>query len=136
MNSKLSIARLLQPVTLVLSLTLWVPGLLAVIYGEDVSRGLTNIGVGFMARIMGVSMILGAVFMAYTIIKKSSIVAESIGLALVAFGLIIYGIGVIFGLGLNGGFAGSVALSLALALLYRAKLLPEITATEIRQRES
>lgn len=134
--TKLDIAKLLQPVTLVLSLTLWIPGVLAIVYGENVSRGLSNIGVGFMARVMGAVMVAGTLLVAYSIFRNNSILSESIGLVLIAFGLIIYGIGVMFGLGMNGAFAGPVALSLALALVYRAKLLPDITATEIRRRES
>lgn len=135
MKNNLMMARLIQPVTLVLSLTLWIPGLLAIIYGEDVSRGLTVLGVGFLARVMGVSVLVGSISVVFSILKGRS-TAEIIGLMLLGFGLIIYGIGVMFGLGLNGVFAGPVALSLAAALMYRAKLIPAIAIEYSQRHES
>lgn len=122
-----------QPVTLTLAMTLWLPGLLALIFGEDVSRGLTLLGAGFMARVMGGAMILGSLLASTGVLRHRSLI-EALGLVLMASGLLVYGVGVMFGLGLGGAFAGPVTLALAAGLVVRATSLPAIAA-RISHRE-
>ncbi|HEX2289334.1 MAG TPA: hypothetical protein VHH53_03870 [Pseudonocardiaceae bacterium] len=73
-----------------------IPGALAVIYGDDVSRALATIDT--VSRAMGVALLSGGITTITGIARGRSLV-EVIGLSLLAVGCGIYGLGVFLGLG-------------------------------------
>jgi hypothetical protein len=81
-----------------------IPGALAVIYGDDVSRALATIDT--VSRAMGVALLAGGITTITGIARGRSLV-EVIGLSLLAVGCGIYGLGVFLGLGFAGAVAGS-----------------------------
>lgn len=93
-------------------------GLVTVVLGESVSRAFVELGGSAMIRVMGAAMLTGGLLVAASIIRNDFLL-EVIGLALAAFGCTVYGIGVLFGLGLNGLVTGPENLLLALGFFGR-----------------
>lgn len=118
MRERLERARRERPYSLVFAFAMWIPGVLALVYGEAVSRGLTELSVGFMARIMGGALLAASLAMTYGILRNDHLV-ESFGVLLMAGGATIYGVGVMFGLGLGGAVAGPFALSIVFGSVLR-----------------
>lgn len=115
---RLNYARVHRPYTIVFGVVLLVPGTLAVIYGDQVSRALETISTGPLSRLMGVALLAGSVITLVGIALGRSL-WEALGLTLMAAGCAIYGIGVIMGLGLAGMVAGPGFLAIALGSTLR-----------------
>jgi len=115
---RIKFARVHRPYTLVFGVVLLLPGVLAVIYGDQVSRALESISTGPLSRIMGVALLSGSLITLVGIARGRSL-WEALGLTLVAAGTAIYGIGVIMGLGLAGMVAGPCCLGISLGSTLR-----------------
>ena len=111
-----------QPTAVTLPLGMILIGLLAVILGENVSRAFTELGGAAMIRVMGLAMLTGGLLVAVSIIR-SDYLLEVIGLALAAFGAIVYGVGVVMGLGTQGLVTGPENILIALAFFGRIALI-------------
>lgn len=111
-----------QPTAVTLPLGMILIGLLAVILGENASRAFTELGGAAMIRVMGLAMLAGGSLVAVSIIR-SDYLLEVMGLALAAFGAVIYGVGVILGLGVQGLVTGPENLIIALAFFGRIALI-------------
>ncbi len=122
---RLQLAWVDRPYTVVLAAVLVVPGALAVIYGDDVSRALATIAADTVSRGMGVALLAGGITTIIGIARGRSLV-EVIGLALLAVGCGIYGLGVLLGLGFAGAVAGSGFLAIALATVRRVVTLAAV----------
>lgn len=96
----------------IMPLVMILTGLEAMILGDHVSRAFTDLGGGPVIRILGIAMFTGGVIV-LTGIMRADPVLEPIGLSLSAVGCVLYGAGVIAGLGLNGVIAGQLALGIA-----------------------
>lgn len=114
-----------RPYTVVLATVLVIPGALAVIYGDDVSRALATIAADTVSRAMGVALFAGGITTIIGIARGRSLV-EVIGLSLLAVGCGIYGLGVLLGLGFAGAVAGSGFLAIALANVRRVVTLAAV----------
>lgn len=114
-----------RPYTVVLAAVLVIPGALAVIYGDDVSRALATIAADTVSRGMGAALLAGGITTIIGIARGRSLV-EVIGLALLAVGCGIYGLGVLLGLGFAGAVAGSGFLAIALATVRRVVTLAAV----------
>jgi hypothetical protein len=111
-----------QPTAVTLPLGMTLIGLLAVILGENASRAFVELGGSAMIRVMGLAMLAGGLLVAVSIIR-SDYLLEVIGLALAAFGAVVYGVGVILGLGFNGLVTGPENILIALAFFGRIALI-------------
>lgn len=118
-KERLNLARIHRPYTIVLSIVLLVPGILAIIYGDSTSQALTNISAGILSRIMGVCFLLGCILILFGLCQGQSLY-ETSGLLIIAGGCFIYGLGVILGLGLGGMVAGPIALAICLGSILRS----------------
>ena len=123
-----------RPYTLVFGTVLPIPGALALIYGDAVSRALENISSGPVSRIMGGALFIGGILALVGIALSRSLI-ESLGLAVMAFGCFVYGAGVILGLGLAGAVAGSGFIAIGLGTVLRVMGLIAI-ASELRQQDT
>jgi hypothetical protein len=115
---RLNFARRYTPYTLAFAIVLPIPGVLAVVYGDAVSRALENISAGSTSRLMGSALLLGPLITLVGIIRGRTF-AEAIGLTIMAAGCVIYGLGVILGLGLAGAVAGTGFLAIAIGTVLR-----------------
>ncbi|HEV7453233.1 MAG TPA: hypothetical protein VGO16_17995 [Pseudonocardiaceae bacterium] len=125
MIQRLQLAWVDRPYTVVLAAVLAIPGALAVIYGDEVSRALATIAADTVSRGMGAALLAGGVTTIVGIARGSTL-AEVIGLSLLAVGCGIYGLGVILGLGFAGAVAGSGFLAVALATVRRVVTLTAV----------
>ncbi|MGH3882105.1 MAG: hypothetical protein ACRDRC_01715 [Pseudonocardiaceae bacterium] len=101
--------------TLFLGAGLPVPGLLAVLLGDQVSAALGIIVADDVSRIMGVAFLAGGIA-TVTGLLSGSLASEFTGMTLLGIGFGIYGLGVLLGLGLAGAIAGPIALILSAAI--------------------
>lgn len=122
---RLRLAWVDRPYTVVLAAVLVIPGALAVIYGDDVSRALATIAADTVSRAMGAALLAGGITTIIGIARGRSLV-EVIGLSLLALGCGIYGLGVLLGLGFAGAVAGSGFLAIALAAVRRVVTLATV----------
>lgn len=122
---RLRLAWVDRPYTVVLAAVLVIPGALAVIYGDDVSRALATIAADTVSRGMGAALLAGGITTIVGIARGRSLV-EVIGLSLLAVGCGIYGLGVLLGLGFAGAVAGSGFLAIALAAVRRVVTLAAV----------
>ena len=122
---RLRLAWVDRPYTVVLAAVLAIPGALAVIYGDDVSRALATIAADTVSRGMGAALLAGGITTIVGIARGRSLV-EVIGLSLLAVGCGIYGLGVFLGLGFAGAVAGSGFLAIALATVRRVVTLAAV----------
>jgi hypothetical protein len=111
-----------QPTAVTLPLGMILIGLLAVILGENASRAFTELGGSTMIRVMGLAMLTGGLLVAVSIIR-SDYLLEVMGLALAAFGALIYGSGVVLGLGTQGLVTGPENILIAVAFFGRIALI-------------
>lgn len=115
---RLNLARTHRPFTLVFAAVLPLPGVLAIIYGDDVSRALSDISLGVLSRVIGIALLTGSVITLIGLAFGVSLY-EAAGLTLLSGACIIYGTGVILGLGLGGMVAGPIALALSAGMILR-----------------
>lgn len=101
-KSRINYMRKHQPATLVFSVILPIPGIMAIILGDDVSQALTNLGAGVYSRIMGILLTVGCLMIFTSIITNKSLLTV-VGMTIAATGCFFYGIGVIIGLLPFGG---------------------------------
>jgi hypothetical protein len=111
-----------QPTAVTLPLGMILIGLLAVVLGENASRAFTELGGSTMIRVMGLAMLTGGLLVVTSIILDDA-TFEVMGLALGVFGTIVYGVGVILGLGTQGLITGPENIGIAVAFLGRIALL-------------
>ncbi len=123
-----------RPYTVVLAAVLLIPGALALVFGDEVSRALTIIAADTVSRVMGAALLAGG---ATTLlgIARGRFLAEAVGLSLLAAGCAVYGLGVLLGLGLGGSVAGPIALAVALATVRRVVTLARIAERAEAGRE-
>jgi hypothetical protein len=115
---RLHLARLHRPYTLVFGTALPIPGTLAIIYGDEVSRALENISTGLLSRALGVALLVGGILTLAGIARGRTLL-EAAGLVTLAAGCVVYGLGVILGLGLSGVVAGTGFLAIGVGTLLR-----------------
>lgn len=118
-------ARRERPFSLSLALVVPIPGGLALVLGDAVSRALSNVTADAVSRSMGALLLVGALFTLMGIARGKHI-AEVIGLAAMSAGFAIYGLGVLLGLGLQGAVAGPITLALAVGCVLRILSLGNI----------
>lgn len=121
-GARLALTWAAQPFTLLFAFAMVPVGLTALIYGDSVSRALSNIAVNVVARFMGGLFAVGGLLTLFGIIRANAVV-QVVGMALLAAGSALYGIGVVTGLGLAGIVAGSGYLVFAAGLLRRVHLI-------------
>jgi len=93
-------------------------GVLAIIYGDKVSKALGNLAANSVSRGMGFALFTGGVITILGILTHRAL-SQTIGMAFLALGLLVYGVGVILGLGLGGMVAGPIALLASAATVRR-----------------
>ena len=93
-------------------------GVLAIIYGDRVSKALGNLAANFVSRGVGFALFTGCIITLLGILSHRALM-QTIGMAFLAVGLGIYGVGVILGLGLGGMIAGPIALLACAATVRR-----------------
>lgn len=106
------------PYSFALAVALAVSGTLAIVYGDAVSQALSNIAADVVSRSMGGCFLVGGVALLAGVVRNSSL-AQAVGLAAMSAGLGVYGLGVIFGLGLAGMVAGPICVALSIASIRR-----------------
>jgi len=116
------------PYTLCLSIALTGVGALALALGDGVSRALSEIAAHIVTRAMGASMVTGGIISLLGVLGRRTLL-ETLGLALMAAGLGIYGLGVLLGLGLQGAVAGPICLALVVATLRRIATITSAART-------
>lgn len=124
-----------RPYTVVLAVALVFPGVLAIVYGDDVSQALSNIAAGSISRLMGTSLVVGSALTLIGIARNRTL-TETLGLTVTAIGCAIYGLGVILGLGLHGAVAGSGFLAIAAGTIRRVITLAAVAREVDRASES
>lgn len=132
-SKQLLAARRGHPYTLAFGLLLPIPGVLAVICGDDVSRALSNLVADDLSRGMGAALLLGALLVLFGVLRREPLVEVS-GLIFLAMGCAIYGLGVVLGLGLAGMVAGPGFLAIALGTVFRIRNFTEATRTARKPR--
>lgn len=126
-------ARSRHPYTLAFGLLLPIPGILALIYGDGVSRALSIIVADDISRGMGAALLIGSVLVLFGTLRREPIVEVS-GLVFLVMGCSIYGLGVLLGLGLAGMVAGPGFLAIALGTAFRVMNFTAATRTASKPR--
>jgi hypothetical protein len=111
-----------KPLAVTLPVVMIPIGIVALILGDGVSRAFANVGGGPVIRVMGAAMLLGGILVVISILRDDA-TFEVMGLALGIFGTLIYGLGVILGLGAQGLVTGPENLGIAFAFMGRIALL-------------
>jgi len=93
-------------------------GVLAIIYGDKVSKALGNLAANSVSRGVGFALFTGGIVTLLGILSHRALM-QTLGMAFLALGLGIYGVGVILGLGLGGMIAGPIALLACAATVRR-----------------
>ncbi len=124
-----------RPYTVVLAVALVFPGVLAIVYGDDVSQALSNIAAGSISRLMGTLLVVGSALTLIGIARNRTL-TETLGLTATAIGCAIYGLGVILGLGLHGAVAGSGFLAIAAGTIRRVITLAAVAREVDRASDS
>jgi len=101
-------------------------GVLAIIFGDKVSRALGELAANSISRGMGFAMFTGGVIALLGILSRRAL-SVTLGMGFMALGLGIYGFGVILGLGLGGMVAAPVALIAAIASIRQAVTMAQVT---------
>ncbi len=97
-------------------------GFTAVILGVHASRAFTDLGGATVIRILGFAMAAGGILVLTGILRADPLL-EPVGLSVAAVGCVLYGLGVIAGLGAGGLIAGQLALGLAVFFILRVLLV-------------
>lgn len=124
-----------RPMSVVIPAALIPIGCITTVLGPEASRAFTLLppGAQFIAHAMGLFMALGGVLVLLSV-ANSETFTELIGLVLCALGCVIYGIGVILGLGINGLVTGPMFVAIAVASIVRVitstRMAGRITRTE------
>lgn len=109
--ARLAAARRARPFTAIFAIVLPIPGVLGIIFGDNVSQALTNLGAGTFSRLIGIMFLLGCATTLHAI-ATGRVLNECLGMVLTAVGLLLYGFGVIIGLlPLGGIVAGSISIA-------------------------
>lgn len=125
-RARLDYSRKHQPATLVFSIVLQIPGIMAIILGDDVSQALTNLGAGVFSRIMGMLLFIGCATVLYSIAANKALFTV-VGMTVAATGCFFYGFGVIIGLLPFGGVvAGFGFLSIGIFFVLRISNITQI----------
>jgi len=93
-------------------------GVLAIIYGDRVSKALGNLAANSVSRGVGFALLIGGIITLLGILSHRALM-QTLGMAFLAVGLGIYGVGVILGLALGGMIAGPIALLACAATVRR-----------------
>jgi len=93
-------------------------GVVAIIYGDRVSKALGNLAANSVSRGVGFALFTGGIITILGILSHRAL-SQTIGMAFLAVGLGIYGVGVLLGLGLGGLIAGPIALLACVATVRR-----------------
>ena len=101
-------------------------GVLAIIFGDKVSRALGELAANSISRGMGFALFTGGVITLLGILSRRAL-SVTLGMGFMAVGLSIYGVGVILGLGLGGMVAAPVALIAAIASIRQAVTMAQVT---------
>ena len=101
-------------------------GVLAIIFGDKVSRALGELAANSISRGMGFAMFTGGIITLLGILSRRAL-SMTLGMGFMALGLGIYGFGVILGLGLGGMVAAPVALIAAIASIRQAVTMAQVT---------
>ena len=111
-----------EPYRTAYSVTMIPIGVLAIIFGSEVSAALGNLAAGLIPRGMGLLMVIGgAVYLHGVTTDRAQ--PRAVGLACMAFGFFIYGVGVLLGLGLQGAVAGGLAVAGFVATVQSIRVL-------------
>jgi len=101
-------------------------GVLAIIFGDKVSKALGNLAANSISRGMGFALFTGGLIALLGITSHRALTL-TLGMGIMALGLGIYGVGVILGLGLAGMVAGPIALIAAIATIRQLVTLAQMT---------
>jgi len=101
-------------------------GVLAILFGDKVSAALGNLAANNISRGMGFALFTGGLITLLGILSHRAL-SVTLGMGIMAFGLALYGVGVILGLGLAGMVAGPIALIAAVATIRQVVTLAQIT---------
>ena len=101
-------------------------GVLAILLADKVSRALGDLAAGSISRGMGFAMFTGGLITLLGILSHRAL-SVALGMGFMAFGLGIYGVGVILGLGLGGMVAGPIALIASIATVRQVVTLAQVT---------
>jgi hypothetical protein len=101
-------------------------GVLAIIFGDKVSAALGNLAANSISRGMGFALFTGGLITLLGITSHRALTL-TVGMGIMAFGLGIYGVGVILGLGLAGMVAGPIALIATIATIRQTITIAQIT---------
>lgn len=104
--------------TVVFAATLTLTGAMAVVFGDRVSAALSNLAVDVVSRGMGAAMLAGGLATLAGVLTGRTL-WEMLGMALMATGAAVYGLGVVLGLGLAGMVAGPLGVAIAVGTVGR-----------------
>jgi hypothetical protein len=126
----LRLAVLNRPWSMVMTITAVPVGVAALLLGEDASRAFTIIGGGGFAsalipHLIGALLLFGG-FLALAGVARHGHFWEALGLSCIAAGSLIYGFGVLVGLGLNGLIAGGLGIGNGVGAGLRAVLVASL----------
>jgi len=100
-------------------------GVLAILFGDKVSAALGNLAANSISRGMGFALFTGGLITLLGILSHRAL-SVTLGMSIMAFGLGIYGVGVILGLGLAGMVAGPIALIASIATIRQVVTLAQM----------
>lgn len=109
-----------EPTVTTLPLVMIPIGVEALILGGHASKAFDNLGGSLLVRALGVALLVGGLVVVAGIIRRDPAL-EPIGLAIAAVGAILYGGGVMLGLGSQGLIAGQFAIGVAIGFLGRIR---------------
>ncbi len=100
-------------------------GVLAIIFGDKVSAALGNLAANSITRGMGFALFTGGLITLLGITSHRALTL-TVGMGVMAFGLSLYGVGVVLGLGLAGMVAGPISLIAAIATIRQVVTLVQL----------
>ena len=100
-------------------------GVLAILLGDKVSAALGNLAANTISRGMGFALFTGGLITLLGITSHRALTL-TVGMGVMAFGLSLYGVGVVLGLGLAGMVAGPIALIATIATIRQVVTLAQI----------
>jgi hypothetical protein len=109
-----------EPTVTSLPLVMIPIGVEALVLGGHASKAFDNLGGALLVRVLGAALLVGGLVVAAGIIRRDPAL-EPIGLAIATVGSVLYGGGVILGLGSQGLIAGQFAIGMAIGFLGRIR---------------